>query len=89
MKTIWKYPLSEKCSFAMPQGAKILTVARQNDESCLWALVDSEAPLCRRTFVMLGTGHEILENNLTFLGSVQYIEGAIVMHVFEKNEDVL
>ena len=80
--------MSEHCSFKMPEGAEILTVARQGNCTCLWALVDSEAPLCVRTFVMIGTGHEIPESNLTFIGSVQYIEGAIVMHVFEKHEDI-
>lgn len=70
----------------MPIGAQILTIAKQNNDVCLWALVDPTAPTHRRNFVMYGTGHDISgkENRHDYLGSVQLLDGSLVLHVFEK-----
>jgi len=70
----------------MPEGAQILTIAEQNGKTCLWALVDPEAPTCRRTFIMIGTGHQIEGSALTFLGSVQLLAGMLILHVFEEHQ---
>lgn len=95
-KVIWKYVLCEHkyimsdiYGISMPIGAQILTVNKQNDLTCIWALVDPDAPLCLREFVMVGTGHDIIfEGKIpTYIGSIQRINGALVFHVFELNNE--
>ena len=54
MKTIWKFPV--QAIIEIPIGAKILTVKTQNDKPYIWAEVDSEQPLEKRTFTVFGTG---------------------------------
>lgn len=60
-KTIWKFPLkvADKQNIIMPIGAEILTVQVQNEEPCLWALVDPEAGMESRHIEIFGTGHTI------------------------------
>jgi hypothetical protein len=88
MRTIWKYPVpaSRRGAVEMPKGAKILTVQMQGDDVCMWAMVDPAAPLERRQFLVVGTGHDIPgADALTYLGTFQPDEGGspLVFHVFE------
>ena len=83
MKTIWKYPLTvtDYQSVRMPKGAEILSVADQQGELCVWALVDSDAELEDRMFYIFGTGNSFNEViPMNFLGSVQ--QNVFVWHVF-------
>jgi hypothetical protein len=47
----------------------------------LWAEVDTAQPLQHRSFLVIGTGMEIMEEVKQYIGSVQM--GALVWHVFE------
>ena len=94
-RAVWKYPMGDwrtgMFSTVMPQGSRILSLQEQevNDELCMWALVDPEAPMVQRHFVIVGTGHvfdSVPENNLSadnFVGTFQILKGALVFHVFE------
>lgn len=68
----------------MPEGAKILTCQVQNNGICLWAEVDSEAPNQRREIEIIGTGHPTTEANRSYIGTVQMVNGCLVLHVFER-----
>jgi hypothetical protein len=85
MKTIYKYNLSLPGSKAMPLGSTIVKVGIQNGQCCIWALVDTNAPIEERRFVIVGTGHE-LDDNMVYVGTV--FEEPFVWHVMElkKNE---
>ena len=86
MKTIWKFPLpvTDEHSIDMPHGAKILTVQVQGEQVFLWALCNSNAPKLKRTFAVIGTGHPIPEEApLSYIGTFQIREHALVFHVFE------
>ncbi len=88
MQTIHKYRLSAGSDTAvmMPEGADVLTVQMQHGRPCLWAVVDLEAPLERRHFLTYGTGHPLSEGlggDLTYVGTYQMEDGALVFHVFE------
>ena len=91
---IWKFEIKlDNHSIEMPKGARILSVGVQDHLSesiMIWAMVDPEAPSCRRVFAICRTGHSIFpqapvwQNKLSFLGTVQ--QGPLVWHVFDGGE---
>ncbi len=87
MKTVWKYELKAEdvTTLEMPVGAEILHVHGQGKDSLgLWARVDptSERKEQRR-FRIAGTGHELPDYNLSYIGTAHIFSGALVFHVFE------
>jgi hypothetical protein len=89
MKAIWKYniDISDVCHVAMQQGAEILSVQQQGGWIVMWAIVDTEKPIEKRTFLLYGTGHtipEIPDAGRKYIGTVQLRGGALVLHIFEK-----
>lgn len=92
MKIIYKYPLQNRnrdgaCEVFLPAAAEILTVGAQEGTICLWALDDVLQGLCRhnRTFFVIGTGHEMPECEVNYIGTV--FDGPFVWHVFEKGKE--
>ena len=84
---IWKYQLhlTDRQSVEMPSGAKILSVAEQEETLCLWALVDTKAPFYEmRQIEIVGTGNPIPSlappQERTFIGTV--VTQPFVWHVF-------
>jgi len=83
---VYKYPIQagDHIDVEIPKGAEILTVQTQNDQPCIWALVDERAPTERRMFRLAGTGHPIDNpNSLKYIGTFQLHEGSLVFHLFE------
>lgn len=84
MKTIWKLQLNpEKEVYEIPQGAEILSVQTQLGNPCIWFMCNPNARPETRRFVIIGTGHEIVVENLKFIGTFQLHEGKLVFHLFE------
>lgn len=84
MTTIWKYNLRPGCTVDMPKGAKLLHVAEQNDDVCLWAQVDPLAPLEARRFAILGTGHDMPDYfKMEYIGTALMRNLNLVFHVYE------
>lgn len=84
MKAVWKFVITPECTLALPQGAKILTIAAQDTLICMWALVESEALPVERSFKVFGTGKQIPSDiPMQYVGSAQLAGGGIVVHVFE------
>lgn len=84
MRSIWKFPLPIGPSVVeMPNGAEVLTVQTQNDQPCLWALVDTDHDIIRRVFDVFGTGH-IMPRSGKYIGTFQLDGGAFMGHVFEQ-----
>ena len=85
--TIWKFPLhlTDSQEVEMPKSAEVLTVQTQKGSICLWATVESESPRSKRSFRIIGTGHEFDGGLLAYVGTVQ--QGSFVWHVFERLED--
>jgi len=84
MSVIHKYVIgAKKCALLMPCGARILAVHEQHNTVCLWAQVDPEADKEFRHFRVYGTGHEIPDAALTYLGTVFIDGGHLVWHVYE------
>lgn len=55
---IYKYAISPDAVLAMPQGARILSVAAQRGQPHIWALVDPQAPTETRRFRTVATGEQ-------------------------------
>lgn len=86
MITIYKYelPLSDYFKVRMPEGASVLHVGAQEGNVCLWAKVNTDAPLKNMVFGLAGTGQEIHPGVVLspYLGTVQLHGGAFVFHLF-------
>ena len=82
--TIWKFPLpiGDEVSVAMPEGAKVLTVAAVGEAPFVWVLVDVSAPTVERRFAVRGTGHPLGDVG-DYLGTFMLASGGLVFHVFE------
>ena len=83
MNRIYKYGLQlvHKNKVVMPKEAKILKASMQGSVPCIWALVDTNKSDETRTFIIYGTGHEIVESNLEFIET--FFQGPYVWHLFE------
>ena len=87
-RTIRKYnvPIGQiagQLSFDMPVGSKVRAVGEQHGCLCLWCEVDPSGPMCRRTFRVAGTGHDIGAQVGDYLGTAFFDEKQLVVHVFE------
>lgn len=82
-RQVFKYPLAlaEVVELDIPEGGRVLTLGVQQGIPMLWVLVDVVQPMERRTFITVGTGHEVPWAT-TFVGT--WFDGPYVWHVFEK-----
>lgn len=85
---VWKFPLVPGPNvLQMPKGARVLHVHDQNGVPCLWALVDPDAKVDMRGFLVAGTG-QLLSDDIeraTYHGAAHcrsYVT-TLVWHVFE------
>lgn len=85
MITIHKFELYPATvqSMMMPIGAEILSVQVQHEHPYLWAKVDTDVDRATRRFAVIGTGHEIPEGVIEYIGTIQLEGGSLVFHVFE------
>ena len=88
MKRVFKYLLNLNGiqKIEMPKDAKILCVQGQNNEMCLWALIDPDNQLETRQIRVFGTGRDIPDIKLDYIGTVQMLAGSIIWHIFEELE---
>ena len=83
---VWKYPIVEPADhvvFEMPKNAWPLCVHIQHGVPCIWVAVDPTAELEKRTFLIVGTGHEFGDDVFGYIGSFQLANGLLVFHVFD------
>ncbi len=88
-KKIFKYPLetTDIQRIEMPQGAEILCIQTQNETPCIWALVEPNSTVTKRTFEIFGTGHYVPDNlNRTYIGTYQLQCGQLVFHCYELHD---
>jgi hypothetical protein len=87
MRTVYKYPLvvTDEQQIMMVNGAQPLSVRKQNDMLCLWALVDPTQPAAAYRVRMAGTGHPIDDEWAdwdTFIDTLVFNDGLLVFHFF-------
>lgn len=82
--TIWKFPLpiGDLVTIPMPKGACVLTVGTVRDVPCLWARVDTDAPVVERRFAVRGTGQDLGEVG-AYIGTFTMYGDSLVFHVFD------
>lgn len=89
MRTVYKFvvPIGSDQEVSMPSGAKILHVDVQPivhpQAYCIWVECETTKGYEKRTFRVVGTGHEISNDILRYLGTFMLGEGAFVGHVYE------
>lgn len=87
-KTIWKFEITPNVNYIMmPIGAEILSVQTQNENPCIWALVEPDNGKEERYFDVFGTGHEVycdMGVDRKFIGTFQMQGGSLVFHLFER-----
>lgn len=87
MKTIYKYVFTLKNTveeFDMPSDSIPLCVNMQGNNICLWCIVNTDNPVVKRRFCVIGTGWEIPVNIGAYIGSV--FPSPYVFHVFIVND---
>lgn len=90
-KTIYKYPLlvTDYQEVLMPIASEILTIQIQDENACLWALVDPKETIVEyRSIEIFGTGHPIhydMGVSRKYISTFQLQGGNLVFHAFERN----
>lgn len=71
----------------MPAGARVIAADNQDEELCVWAIVDTDRKPEKRVFYCMETGADAsvaaLQTSM-FVGTVLFDEGAYVVHVFVR-----
>jgi hypothetical protein len=85
-KQVWKFDVRPgDFTVDMPRGAHVLTVQMQHERPMMWALVDPTEPVQKRRFVLVGTGHPVVNAEwMRYVGTFQVREGQLVFHLFER-----
>jgi len=88
--SIWKFPLAvgKSITIEIPHSAEILSVQSQNEQPCIWVLVDPSLRTVHRNFAIFGTGHTIEVDDelpMNYIGTFQLENGSFVGHLFETN----
>lgn len=85
-KAVYKYKLQITKviqEVVLPLGAQILCIKMQNDELCMWALVDPDQTYNEVVKIRCaGTGHEIIED-VEYIDTVMLLDGELVFHFFK------
>lgn len=87
MRSVWKIVLNAPVVVSsLPSGARVLTVATENGQPCVWLEVDTTGGQREeRTFVGHGTGHPIPSGE-TYLGTAHDVDDAgLVFHIYERD----
>ncbi len=85
---IWKFPLrvstlaTGDTQIEMPYIHNILTAREQGEDICIWAEVDTASPMIARRFRVIGTGHEMPDVALSYIGTAMLLDGRLVLHVY-------
>ena len=85
MRIIFKYPICiGRNTLSLPKGSKILHVAEQRGQLCMWIEQDTTKPQVYRNFQVYGTGKSFGSDRAvepTFVGTA--LVNDFVWHVYE------
>lgn len=72
----------------LPRNSQILSVQNQREKLCVWVRIEDPTEKEKKvhTLRVFMTGDENTDNtaNLRFISTVQFAQGAFVVHVFEQ-----
>jgi hypothetical protein len=91
MKTIYKYELkiTPKQEITIQKGYKNLRVGYDGrNKLCLWSMVDDQASKTKCVIYIVGTGNEMSDSKVEYLGSVNdnmtNINLTFIWHIFSE-----
>ena len=85
MRTVWKITLNQpEQDFDLPRGARVVHVATQDDNPCVWLDLDTSRIVQSRTFAAYGTGHLVPED-AAYVGTARGVAGGLVFHIYEQD----
>lgn len=91
---IHKYTIDDKFGsdpLDMRSGAKIIKVDRQHQNACIWAIVDPNAKMIDRKYLIKGTGSNIDDidpDKFDHIGTVLIQNDTLVWHIWLEKEGV-
>lgn len=83
MNVIWKYEIAVvgKSTIKAPEDAWFLTGQMQGDNLCVWAIVDTKAPMVEKDIVVVATGEIFDATKHEYIATIQVPFG-FVWHIF-------
>lgn len=86
MRSVWKWAIPTKTEFviSMPINAKFLHLTDHPQLAMWWEIPDTGAPKESHTFKVFGTGWEMPDTPMVYLGTV--FQGPFVFHVYDEVE---
>lgn len=89
MKTIWKWELprpralNTRSVIEMPQDTEILCAQEHNGNIAIWGVVETDNcnQLVKRELYLSGSG-QLFDFTGKYIGTIQFDQGAWVVHVF-------
>ncbi len=84
METIWKFELNERLEHAnVPKGFKVLTTAIQGNKPVVWLQVNpNQTETLPIKLKAVATGEVNVNANDLYIGTVMFMNGAIVEHIY-------
>lgn len=87
MRKVFKYIIPTNTDYPvinLPVISEVLYVREQYNQICLWAIVDTNhlQPTTPYKLRIAGTGHDIEDSGLLYLGSAHLGGGSLIIHVF-------
>lgn len=84
----YKFEITDEQIIEMPAGAKVLTVAQQHKDMCLWALVNPLREPVKLRLWIVGTGHPAGHvAGMRYIGTFMLHDGQLVFHVFMEEDN--
>lgn len=86
MRTIYKESLivDDVQIIRVPKGAKILKVGLQKGHICVWYECETDNQYEDRKIYMFGTGHEMPDKELRYIGTLILQYDLLVFHFYEE-----
>lgn len=85
-KTIHKYELQSGSilSILLPKEAKVLHFDSQYNKPVIWVELDASDPTVCRDFLVTGTGMELPDVDLIYIGTAIFDGGSLILHLYEE-----
>ena len=86
MRTIYKQKLiiADVQTIKVPVCSNILYIGKQQGCLCVWYECDTDFPVEERTIYCFGTGHEMPDEKMRYIGTVFFECETVVFHFYEK-----
>lgn len=87
MLKIFKYELQivDRQEISIPSPKRLLHVGEQDEKLFVWSIVTPDIFVIYPTILRIfGTGHQIENEDITFIGTVQMSNG-LVWHIFTED----